>query len=117
MEISPFSKRTTKSVFDKFASSDHGFDKTVVPVSLARYGKENLVSRSQAKRLLARLDRFKIVMLDFEKVPHIGRAFADEIFRVFENANPNTTIVPYNYNKSIKKLIDEFSPPKKKTDN
>ncbi|HUI87307.1 MAG TPA: DUF4325 domain-containing protein [Anaerolineales bacterium] len=115
MWISPFSKRTTKSVFDKFTSDDFGFDKTIVPVSLAQYGKENLVSRSQAKRLLTRLDKFKTVMLGFEKVPHIGRAFADEIFRVFVMSHPNTRIIPYDYNKSIKKLIDEVSPPKNKT--
>jgi anti-sigma regulatory factor (Ser/Thr protein kinase) len=116
MLISLFSKRTTKSVFDKFTSTDYGFDKTIVPVNLARYGKENLVSRSQAKRLLAHLDKFNNVILDFDKVPHIGRAFADEIFRVFVNAHPNTRIIPYNHNKSIEKLIDEISPSPNKRD-
>jgi hypothetical protein len=54
--------RTTKKVFDKFSwGDDYGFNTTVVPVKLMRYGDDNLVSRSQAKRLLARVDRFKVV--------------------------------------------------------
>jgi hypothetical protein len=52
---------------------------------LARYGNESLVSRSQAKRLLARIDRFKIVIFDFEGIEQIGQAFANEVFRVFKN--------------------------------
>jgi len=112
MHISPISERTTNSVFSKFTTSDFGFDKTVVPVKLARYGNENLISRSQAKRLLARLDRFKNVVLEFEDVPQIGRAFADEIFRVFVKAHPGTRIIPINHNKSIANLIKQIQSEK-----
>lgn len=110
MEISPISKRTTKSIFDKFISNqdDYGFDKTIVPVELARYGNENLISRSQAKRLLTRLEKFKTVAFDFENVKYVGRAFTDEIYRVFANSHPNITIVTINDNKSIRQLIDEI---------
>ena len=112
MRISRMSERTTNSVFSKFTTHDFGFDKTVVPVKLARYGNENLVSRSQAKRLLARLDRFKTVVLQFDDVPDIGRAFADEIFRVFVTAHPGTRIIPTHHNKSIAKLIKEIQTEK-----
>jgi anti-sigma regulatory factor (Ser/Thr protein kinase) len=110
MEISPDSKRTSKRVLDKFITDqdDYGFDKTIVPVELARYGKDNLISRSQAKRLLTRLEKFKTVALDFENVKFIGRAFADEIFRVFANSHPSITILSINGNKSIRQLIDEI---------
>jgi hypothetical protein len=110
MEISPISKRTTKSILDKFISNqdDYGFDKTIIPVELARYRNENLISRSQAKRLLTRLEKFKTVAFDFENVKFIGRAFADEIFRVFANSHPNITILSINVNKSIQQLIDEI---------
>jgi anti-sigma regulatory factor (Ser/Thr protein kinase) len=109
MEISSTSKRTTTSIFAKFISNpdDYGFDKTVVPVELARYGNENLVSRSQAKRLLTRLERFKTVVFDFGNVKSVSRAFADELFRVFANSHPNTTVLTVNDNKSIRQLIDE----------
>ena len=90
MKTSNNSARKIKAVFDEFAcGEDYGFDKTVVPVSLARYGHERLVSRSQAKRLLARIDRFKIVIFDFEGIDQIGQAFADEVFRVFQNRHPD----------------------------
>lgn len=38
--------------------------------------------------LLARVDRFKIVIFDFEGIDQIGQAFADELFRVFNNRHP-----------------------------
>lgn len=39
------------------------FCKTVVPVKLLRYKDEGIISRSHAKRLLARFDKFKYVVL------------------------------------------------------
>ena len=57
--------RTTKKVFDRLTTgdNDYGFTKTVVPVDHARYGDDNLVSPSQARRLMARFDRFRTVVL------------------------------------------------------
>jgi anti-sigma regulatory factor (Ser/Thr protein kinase) len=106
MRISVVSERTTQSIFAKFTDEDFGFTKTVVPVSLARYGNENLISRSQARRLLARLEKFKSVVLDFENVQSIGRAFADEIFRVFQKSHPDTKIIAANANPEINLLIE-----------
>lgn len=98
--------RTSKKVFDKFSSGeDYGFTKTVVPVKLLQYGDDNLVSRSQAKRLLSRFDRFKIVMLDFNGVTSIGQAFADEVFRVFRNKHPNVELLPFHTSCEVKRMI------------
>ena len=98
--------RTTKKVFDKFTSGDgYGFTKTVVPVKLMRYGDDNLVSRSQAKRLLARFDRFKIVMLDFSGVSSIGQAFADEVFRVFAKKYHGVELIVTNASSEVKRMI------------
>ena len=98
--------RTTKKVFDKFTSGDeYGFTKTVVPVKLMRYGDDSLVSRSQAKRLLARVDRFKTVVLDFSGVASIGQAFADEVFRVFRTKNPGVEVVPIHASSEVKRMI------------
>ena len=107
MEIDRNSQRTAKEIFDKFASEAHsyGFTKTHVPVKLAIYGRESLISRSQAKRLLARFDRFKEVLLDFEGVEKIGQAFADEIFRVFKNAHPAIEIIWIRANDEVDKMI------------
>jgi len=106
LKISPHSTRTTQRVFNRYASGeDYGFTKTHVPVSLARYGDENLISRSQAKRLLTRFERFKEIILDFKGVDTIGQAFADEIFRVFQNQNPKIHLTPINTHDQIEKMI------------
>lgn len=106
MTLLNHTSRTTKKVFDKFSiGEDYGFTKTVVPVKLTRYGDDNLVSRSQAKRLLARIDRFKIVVLDFAGVASIGQAFADEVFRVFANRHPEIEMTELNAASEVKRMI------------
>jgi anti-sigma regulatory factor (Ser/Thr protein kinase) len=106
MIISSKSTRTTKQVFDRFTvEGDYGFSKTHVPVFLARYGNENLISRSQAKRLLARFEKFKEIVLNFDNVDLIGQAFADEIFRVFTSQHPNIHIYYVNANKQVEGMI------------
>jgi anti-sigma regulatory factor (Ser/Thr protein kinase) len=107
MEIATTSKRTAKQVFDKFSSGpdDYAFAKTVVPVRLARVGDENLVSRSQARRLMQRVERFRTVVLDFAGVASIGQAFADEVFRVFANAHPDVELVPVHAVSSVQQMI------------
>lgn len=107
MEIATKSKRTAKQVFDKFSSGpdDYAFAKTVVPVRLAKVGDENLVSRSQAKRLMQRVERFRTVVLDFAGVASIGQAFADEVFRVFANAHPDVELVPVHATSVVQQMI------------
>jgi hypothetical protein len=106
MTLHNHTARTLKKVFDKFTSDeDYGFTKTVVPVKLMRYGDDNLVSRSQAKRLLSRFDRFKVVVLDFSGVASVGQAFADEVFRVFRAKHPEVEIVPVHASSEVKRMI------------
>jgi anti-sigma regulatory factor (Ser/Thr protein kinase) len=106
MRIDLASKKTTQAVFDAFTVDNaFGFDKTIVPVFLSAYGDENLVSRSQAKRLLARFEVFKVIMLDFSKVVSIGQAFADEVFRVFADEHPDIKLVPIRASEQIENMI------------
>jgi anti-sigma regulatory factor (Ser/Thr protein kinase) len=107
MRLHNHTSRTLKKVFDRFATGDddYGFTKTVVPVRLMQYGDDNLVSRSQAKRLLARFDRFKVVMVDFSGVQSIGQAFADEVFRVFRAQHPEVELIPLKANSEVKRMI------------
>ena len=54
MHLNNHTSRTTKKVFDKYSGDvDEGyaFNKTIVPVELAQYGNDKLISRSQAKRV------------------------------------------------------------------
>lgn len=105
MRLKNHTARKLKKIFDEFADTDYGFNKTVVPVVLAQYGDEAVVSRSQAKRLLNRIDKFKVVILDFKGVEMIGQAFADEIFRVFVNQHPSIKLLETNANKDILNMI------------
>ncbi|MFM9836214.1 MAG: STAS-like domain-containing protein [Methylophilaceae bacterium] len=105
MKVKNHTARKLKRIFDEFAGDDYGFNKTVVPVRLTQYGDDALVSRSQAKRLLNRVDRFKTVMLDFKGVETIGQAFADEIFRVFVNQHPDIDLIEMNVNKDVGNMI------------
>jgi hypothetical protein len=106
MEIDSKSKRTTQQVFDRFTTAgDYGFSKTHVPVFLAAYGDENLISRSQARRLLARFEKFREIILDFANVASIGQAFADEVFRVFQMQHPDIHLIPINTSKQVQKMI------------
>ena len=106
MSLHNHTARSLKKVFDKFTSDDdYGFTKTVVPVKLMRYGDDNLVSRSQAKRLLSRFDRFKVVVLDFSAVASVGQAFADEVFRVFKGKHPEVEIAVVHASSEVKRMI------------
>ena len=67
---------------------------------------EGFVSRSQAKRVLARLPRFKEVLLDFEGVEAIGPAFADQIFRVFAAEHGDVHLSPVRANEQVKQMVD-----------
>jgi len=106
MRLSNNTSRTAKQVFDNFTSGDsYGFTKTVVPVRLTQYGDDKLVSRSQARRLLLRIDKFKTVLFDFNEVESIGQAFADEVFRVFQNQYPDIELLPIRANKVVMQMI------------
>jgi hypothetical protein len=107
MKLNNHTSRTTRKVFDHYTSGDdYGFTKTVVPVKLAQYGNDKLISRSQAKRLLARVELFKTVLFDFSSVPSIGQAFADEIFRVFRLKHPEIELVSIHANSEVKRMIE-----------
>ena len=73
---------------------------------LAQYGDDKLVSRSQAKRVLTRVELFKVAILDFEGVDTIGQAFADEIFRVFTSQHPEVDLVAVNAARAVRDMID-----------
>ena len=106
MKLNNHTSRKLKKVFDEYSTVDgFGFNKTVVPVKLAQYGDDLLVSRSQAKRVLNRVDRFKTVLFDFAGVDSIGQAFADEIFRVFATQHPDIEIVEVRANKEVSNMI------------
>jgi len=111
MKLLRWTKRELQDVLGEAASGkeEFRFSRTHVPISLVKYGEENLVSRSQAKRLLARFERFKEILLDFTGVDTIGQAFADEIFRVYRASHPEIRIVSVNTSKQVQQMIRRVS--------
>lgn len=105
MSIATDATWTRAEVFNHYQGDDLRFRKTHVPVRLGRYPGEQLVSRSQAKRILARFDGFSEVMLDFQGVTEIGQAFADEIFRVFRIDHPNIRLHWINTTPEVERYI------------
>jgi hypothetical protein len=106
MRLANESPRDMKAVFDEFADpAEFTFDKTVVPLRLAQHEGEKLVSRSQAKRVAHRFEKFKHVVLDFEGITQIGQAFADELFRVFALEHPQVRLTPLNASPAVGQMI------------
>jgi biotin operon repressor len=106
MSLGNHTSKTVNKIWNMYSGDDdYGFVKTVVPVRLAQYGNDRLISRSQAKRVVSRVELFKTVVFDFEDVPTIGQAFADEIFRVFANAHPEIELIPVKANSDVKRMI------------
>lgn len=83
---------------------EKAFDTTEIQIKLYMMGTIH-ISRSQARRVLAGLDKFTLIILDFDKVPNVGQAFADEIFRVFKKAHPHIEIKPINMNEAVQFMV------------
>jgi DNA-binding MarR family transcriptional regulator len=98
------SRRRLEAVFSEFAPQEYDFQfqKTTVLVKLLR---RDYVSRSEARRLMANLEKFREIVLDFRDVQSVGQGFADEVFRVFARRYPALTISTENTNAVIEAMI------------
>ncbi|MEK7651792.1 MAG: DUF4325 domain-containing protein [Patescibacteria group bacterium] len=106
MVFSLDSKRTTKQVMDEYSDLEIGFGKTIVAVALSADPNDPHNSRSQAKRLLMGLEKFKKIILDFRGVSEVGQAFVDEVFRVYKNEHPDVTIQYTNASREVESMIN-----------
>ena len=83
------SQRLLSDIFSQYQRDKDLFEFDLTSVYVHLYTLDTVyISRSQARRLLMGLDKFKKIILDFSKVEIIGQGFADEIFRVFKENNP-----------------------------
>lgn len=90
-------------IFDEY-TTDLAFDRTRTVVRLFAIGT-TFVSRSEAKRLLHGLERFREVVLDFGGVGAIGQGFADEVFRVWARAHPDTRLRPVDMIEPVEFMV------------
>ncbi len=108
MKMALDTRKNLTALFNEFSGDeedDYAFNKTVVPLRLALFDGGRLISRSQAKRILHRIEKFETVMLDFADIYFIGQAFADEVFRVFARKNKQINLIHINTNADINKTI------------
>ena len=102
-------KNTNKSIRKLFRDytfdTEHlTLDTTVIPINLYNEG-DIWISRSQAKKVLAGLEKYKKIIFNFAGVEVIGQAFADEIFRVFNIEHPDIILEPINMSDSVKLMV------------
>lgn len=100
--------RTLEQVLQSWSLAGDGiaFDRTVIALHLLVGPGGLLDSRAQARRVTARLERFKRAEIDFEGIADIGHAFADELFRVWGLNHPQVELRPINANARIRALIE-----------
>ncbi|MGQ0752350.1 MAG: STAS-like domain-containing protein [Betaproteobacteria bacterium] len=97
-------RRRLDRVFGEFAPEEYDFQfqKTRILVKLLR---PDYVSRSEARRLLANLEKFSDIVLDFRDVQSVGQGFTDEIFRVFADRHPAIRIAGENTSPAVDAMI------------
>ena len=94
-----------KNIFDKYSGEFYEFNKTEVNIKLYKVDTD-YISRSQARRVLVGLDKFKVIILDFKNVKTVGQSFADEIFRVWKRDHPKIEVKTINSNENIDFMIN-----------
>jgi len=103
-EVDSATANDLTSIFAEY-TRDFQFSKTRTIVRLFAIGTE-FVSRSQAKRLVHGLEKFREVVLDFEGVDLVGQGFADEVFRVWAGHHPEVLLVPTGMSDPIAFMIE-----------
>jgi anti-sigma regulatory factor (Ser/Thr protein kinase) len=101
------SPKTNKSVFDSY-TKDFKFQlksSRIVNPYVLSLPKGNLISRSEAKKLLAGSENFESIIIDFKNVESIGQGFADELFRVYCSRHPGVVLEVKNANEFIQRMI------------
>lgn len=103
-EIRRDARTKLEDVFSRYAPSDFDFQfqRTRVLVKLLQV---QYISRSEGKRLMLNLDKFREVEVDLRDVVQVGQGFADEVFRVFTTQHPETTVWAVNASPSVAALI------------
>lgn len=105
-EISMDTDKSLQKLFEKYAleRDRYTFSTTEIPIKLYEEG-EVWISRSQAKKVLMGIERYKKVILDFKGIKIIGQGFADEIFRVFRKMHPEIILEPINMEPTVEMMV------------
>jgi anti-sigma regulatory factor (Ser/Thr protein kinase) len=103
-EIDAENANELTSIFAEF-TREFEFSRTRTIVRLFAIDTEFL-SRSQAKRVVHGLEKFREVVLDFEGVDIVGQGFADEVFRVWARQHPEVLLIPLAMNEPVAFMVE-----------
>lgn len=103
LQLDPETDRDLVALFSEF-TDDYEFTRSRTVVRLFEIGV-TFVSRSEAKRLLAGLEDFAEVEIDFSGVDSVGQGFVDEILRVWPREHPGTTLIPTGMNPAVEFMV------------
>lgn len=106
-EVAANTDKSIRKLFREYTFDEEHLtlDTTTIPVNLFQEG-DIWISRSQAKKILAGLTRYKKIIFNFAGVDVIGQAFADEIFRVFNIAHPEIELEATNMSDSVRIMVE-----------
>jgi hypothetical protein len=97
-------RRRLEEVFSEYAPEEYDFQFQKTKL-LVRLLQQDYVSRSEARRLMANLEKFREIVLDFRDVKSVGQGFADEVFRRFAKRYPEIVIETENTNPVIDAML------------
>jgi anti-sigma regulatory factor (Ser/Thr protein kinase) len=103
LDIRAMSPTTPASIFERY-STGLDFDTTCCVIHLFEHGT-TFISRSEAKRLVTNLDRFRKVILDFRGVRQVGQGFVDQVFRVWAHEHPQVVLIPEAMNREVEFMV------------
>ncbi|MEW6026438.1 MAG: DUF4325 domain-containing protein [Planctomycetota bacterium] len=104
LRLNKNSRRKLSEVFRRYAPEDYDyrFERTKVSVKLFQ---QEYISRSEARRLLSGLDKFKEIIMNFKGVKSAGQGFMDEIFRVFRKEHPEIILAAENLSPALQMML------------
>jgi anti-sigma regulatory factor (Ser/Thr protein kinase) len=103
-EAAPAAARDLRQLFEAY-TEDYEFVRTRTVIRLFAIGVR-FVSRSEAKRLVHNLERFREVVLDFKGVEGVGQGFADEVFRVWHREHPEVRLIAVNMRDPVQFMVE-----------
>jgi len=103
LRLDPGTPRRLPELFAAY-TEDFAFVRTRIVVRLFEHGRE-FVSRSEARRLLQGLEKFREIVLDFRGVRGVGQGFADEVMRVWPEAHPASLVRTENMSPEVEFMI------------
>jgi hypothetical protein len=111
MHTSLFAKHSRDDTIATWTTPRGELGRAHVCLALLEDEDDALLTRAQGRRVTDRLEECSEVLLDFRGVESLGRAFVDEVFRVFRTAHPDTSLITLNATPDVRARIRKALDP------